>query len=383
MAGPMPLWVYLSPDARRRFMPSLATHLPRDAVMADPEPGLARDTPGILVITDTDVLSTRSDTLREVAALCTPARPILVGGTANRDVLMAAINSWQVGQVLPASATTEDIAVAVIDAHEALAIDASVLATLGDLSDENTRLEAAISRLRETQGQLLHAERLSTVGRITGGLIVALRRHLVALYALEAPLRGDETVADPEVAALVNAAFDGVRGISTLIDEIHAYAEHRENTLSLAVVPLDSLVGRIVAFAGYDRLGRERVVESQLRSRALVEIDHHRLWQAVINLLRNAFQATEELAKIQVSTWVEGVEAIVAVADSGSGIPEDVRRRIFDPFFTTKSDGMGLGLHVTRLSLERQGARIECDSTPGEGTTFRIRMPLQGFIDPG
>jgi signal transduction histidine kinase len=381
MAGTIPLWVYLSPDARQRFMPSLATHLPRGAVLAGPEPVLARENPGILVITDVDVQSKGSDTLREVAALCAPARPVLVGGTANRDVLMAAINSWQVGQVLPATSTTEDIAVAIIDAHEALAIDATVVATLGDLSDENTRLEAAIARLRETQGQLLHAERLSTVGRITGGLIVALRRHLAALDALEAPLRGDGGATDPEVAALVDAAFDGVRGISTLIDEIHACAEHRENALSMAVVPLDSLIGRIVAFARYDRLGRERVVESELRSRALVEIDHHRLWQAVINLLRNAFQATAEFSTIRVSTWVEGLEAIVAVADSGTGIPEDVKRRIFDPFFTTKGDGMGLGLHVTRLSLERQGARIECDSTPGLGTTFRIRMPLRGFTD--
>jgi signal transduction histidine kinase len=80
---------------------------------------------------------------------------------------------------------------------------------------------------------------------------------------------------------------------------------------------------------------------------------------------------------VRVSLKVDGRWIVLAVADTGSGIPAEVLSRIFDPFFTTKQDGgTGLGLAISRQIVNELGGTIDVDTVPGEGTTFRVRLPV-------
>ena len=104
------------------------------------------------------------------------------------------------------------------------------------------------------------------------------------------------------------------------------------------------------------------------------------LSQVFINLLTNAGQAIEGHGTITVRSWSEGEYVFVSVADTGSGIPEEIRCRIFDPFFTTKEigKGTGLGLSICFDIIQKHGGEITVDSAVGHGTTFTIRLPLTG-----
>jgi PAS domain S-box-containing protein len=111
--------------------------------------------------------------------------------------------------------------------------------------------------------------------------------------------------------------------------------------------------------------------------------------QVLLNIVVNAAHAIEdaksngEMGSIRVRTWSDDQSAFFSVADDGGGIPDTIRDRIFDPFFTTKTvgRGSGQGLAICRqIVVNRHGGAIDVDSTPGVGTTFTIRLPLDAHV---
>ncbi len=120
---------------------------------------------------------------------------------------------------------------------------------------------------------------------------------------------------------------------------------------------------------------------------APVECHAGQLNQVFMNLISNAIDALEEahtgqanhLPKLTIQTREENNQIVIRIVDNGTGIPADMRARIFDPFFTTKpiGQGTGLGLSISyQIITERHGGSLECYSQPGEGTEFRIAIPL-------
>ena len=97
-----------------------------------------------------------------------------------------------------------------------------------------------------------------------------------------------------------------------------------------------------------------------------------------MNLLANACDAIAGTGNIWVMTRAEGDTVSVAIRDDGAGIPPAVLGRIFDPFFTTKDvgRGTGLGLAVSHAVVAAHGGRIDVESAPGAGSTFRVRLPV-------
>jgi signal transduction histidine kinase len=109
------------------------------------------------------------------------------------------------------------------------------------------------------------------------------------------------------------------------------------------------------------------------------------------NLLTNAFEALDGKGRIGISAIAEALEqdpafasdphaptpaVIVDVSDDGPGVPTDLSDRIFDPFFTTKPQGSGLGLPIVRKIVDAHDGRIDLTSTPGQGTRFRVTLPV-------
>jgi signal transduction histidine kinase len=130
------------------------------------------------------------------------------------------------------------------------------------------------------------------------------------------------------------------------------------------------------------------VASAQLRNRVNVmrEFDEavarvvcapQQLRQVFLNLVVNAAQAVEDGGHVLVATRNDGAHVVVSVADDGCGIPAELLDRIFDPFFTTKpiGEGTGLGLGIAHQIVASHGGDIEVESTPGEGTVFRVRLP--------
>ena len=108
-------------------------------------------------------------------------------------------------------------------------------------------------------------------------------------------------------------------------------------------------------------------------------VDTNQIEQVLVNIMLNASQAMAGSGRLQISTGLtaDGVNAFVAIADTGCGIPKELLGKIFDPFFTTKeTKGTGLGLAVSYGIIENHGGTIEVESVVGSGSTFTIKLPL-------
>jgi signal transduction histidine kinase len=111
------------------------------------------------------------------------------------------------------------------------------------------------------------------------------------------------------------------------------------------------------------------------RQLPLTPLDPTQIQQVLVNLIKNAMQATTRGGRITLQTHEANDGAWVSISDTGSGIPQDQLNRIFEPFFTTKKQGTGLGLMIVQRIVRAHNGRIELESHVGRGTTFRIWLP--------
>jgi len=107
-----------------------------------------------------------------------------------------------------------------------------------------------------------------------------------------------------------------------------------------------------------------------------IEADEGQLWQAILNLVRNALEAMPNGGSLLVQTTRLGSRVILTVRDTGKGMSEQERQQVFKPFFSTKSSGTGLGLPLTQQIVAEHGGSIRCESAPNKGAAFVIELPL-------
>jgi len=133
-------------------------------------------------------------------------------------------------------------------------------------------------------------------------------------------------------------------------------------------------------------------VETEFGDLPLVICSLSDINQVFLNLLVNAAHAigdvvgeTGRKGTIHLQTQMEGSMALISIADTGAGIPAGIRDRIFDPFFTTKQVGRGTGqgLAIARSVVDRHKGTLTFESEVGKGTTFNIRLPIEGCECPG
>src|SRR5438445_617777 len=123
---------------------------------------------------------------------------------------------------------------------------------------------------------------------------------------------------------------------------------------------------------------RGQTIEEKLaRQLPSAPLDPAQIKQVLVNLLKNAMQATTKGGVLTVQTGSGADGVWVSIADTGCGIPQERLNRIFDPFFTTKKKGSGLGLMIVQRIVREHGGLIKLESHVGQGTTFRIWLPLR------
>jgi signal transduction histidine kinase len=127
-----------------------------------------------------------------------------------------------------------------------------------------------------------------------------------------------------------------------------------------------------------DTLADQRVTVRRVEETPLppVTFDPKQMHQVLINLLKNAQEAMPEGGEITITSRVKGANAEISIADTGVGLAPEVAAKIFEPYFTTKAKGTGLGLAICQGIVQEHGGVITVDSTPGQGTTFTIQLPL-------
>lgn len=246
-----------------------------------------------------------------------------------------------------------------------------------DARESNQQLTCTLAELRETQEQLVQAERLAAVGRLATSVAHELRSPLMvmrsALYFLNRVVSLDEPDT-PDILRRYFAKLDSeIDRQAKIINDLLFFSRNRPR--SLTGVDLNAILTETLIRV---RMPESIVVRQELDP-DLAELlgDADQLQQVFVNLIANAVQAMPEGGSLTLRTRPDGCFAVAEVTDSGVGIAEENIGRIFEPFFTTREKGIGLGLAVSKSLVEGHNGSIEVDSTHGLGTTFTVRLPFE------
>ncbi len=266
-------------------------------------------------------------------------------------------------------------------------------------------LSAAVSRCRaeaerkELQAKLALADRMVSVGTLAAGVahelnnplayvsanVTYLTEQVAHLAALLAPAaRAEAEVADvlAQLDEAARDAKDGVDRMRVIVRDLRTLS--RADDASVGPVDLGPVLDSCVNVA-WNELKHRAHLEKDIRHLPTVLGSAGRLGQIFLNLLVNAAQAVPEgqadQHRIRVSARPLGEDRVVIeVSDTGCGIAPEVLPRIFDPFFTTKPPGVGtgLGLSIVHGIVTSMKGEISVESTPGQGSTFRVVLPVAG-----
>ena len=242
--------------------------------------------------------------------------------------------------------------------------------TIGELEQAQTQLISA-------QDRLVRAEQMAAVGRIASGIAHEVKNHLSPF--LLADMLRRQYPDDEDIQEATELMLEAQRRILGLVDEIRRFASGASAEISMSLQDLAAVTANVVRFVRCDARIRAIVVEVDAPETVLAEFDGDRMRQVLINLIRNASDATDSRHG-QIAIRVRGDEqhAWVEVEDNGVGIPDEIAARIFEPFFTTKGDkGLGLGLDITRNIVEAHGGTMSFRRRDGGGTIFRVSLPRE------
>lgn len=254
------------------------------------------------------------------------------------------------------------------------------------LTLERAELERALNALNETQAQLVHAEKMASIGVLTAGVAHEINNPLAFLLPNFACLEDqcqrilsgdivDHGETKREIDELIHECREGLQRIGDIVKELSFFARRSDSNLRRL-----NLLGLVESVF--------KLLSNQLCHVSLsceiepdVELctDPGQMRQVLLNLLINAVHAIPEESggEVTVTAAIQDGQVALAIRDNGVGIrPEDISR-VFDPFFTTKpvGQGTGMGLAITRQLIERMEGKISIESEIGRGTTISITMP--------
>ncbi|MDQ3805302.1 MAG: ATP-binding protein [Acidobacteriota bacterium] len=281
-----------------------------------------------------------------------------------------------------------------------------------DLERRNSELARRKTELERLQAQIVHSEKMASLGQLAAGVAHELNNpagfiygnmdflgeaveaieRLLTLYdsanlseatraqvaALKGEIDYENTLSD--LRSIIMDCREGAERIKSVVQNLRTFSRLDEAEFKQVDIH-EGIDSTVRLLSRYYSGGRIRLVR-EYGELPVVDCYAGQLNQVWMNLLANAAQAVEQAGggEVTIQTYVERETVMVAVSDTGIGIAPEHLRKIFDPFFTTKpvGEGTGLGLSVTYSIVERHGGFIRVRSRPGQGTTFVVGLPTAG-----
>ena len=278
-----------------------------------------------------------------------------------------------------------------------------------DLVIRNTELAGRKAELEHLQAQIAQTEKMASLGQLAAGVAHELNNPAGFIYSnidvlknyvtrLEHYLSAlDQTPLPPDTTARINALKEEIDYVNIIADLSSILADCYVGAERIRDVVQNLRLFSRLDEADFKRVGFNEGIESTVRLLSLYYRDGRikllqdygelpqvncyaaLLNQVWMNLLMNAAQAIGKSAgEVHIKTRCEGETVIASFSDTGCGIAPEHLKKIFDPFFTTKpvGEGTGLGLSISHSIIARHGGKIDVQSTPGQGTTFTISIPV-------
>jgi signal transduction histidine kinase len=242
-----------------------------------------------------------------------------------------------------------------------------------------TNIEEANRRLQEAQEQLIHGERLATIGELSTGIAHELKGPLIAIGGFARRLARMIPVENPEFG-YIKTIIEEEKRLENILDEVLSFS--KKTTICYERCSIAETVDSALAILVH-AIEKNRVLLQKTfpKKEIMLYGDCQQLKQVFINLFHNALDVmlTGGILKVTISTATLGEKKAVAVriSDTGGGIPHSVRNNIFSPFFTTKSKGTGLGLPITNRIIANHGGKIRVRNHSAGGAEFTVLLPCE------
>jgi len=284
------------------------------------------------------------------------------------------------------------------------------------VEQRTTELNKTLVNLKETQSQLVDAEKMSALGQLTAGVAHEINNPINFVSSNISPLKQDindlkkiiekyeeinansdipEKLAEieqlkqqldyeflkTELNTIIKGIENGANRTTEIVKSLRNFSRLGENALMLADINegIDSTLAILKSSAS------NIDVVKNLKPLPKINCNPGKLNQVLLNVINNALQATKEnttrkeKGKIEIESIDETDNIKITISDNGTGIPDEVKEKIFDPFFTTKKvgDGTGLGLSIAYRIIENHQGQINVESEVNKETTFTIIIPKQ------
>lgn len=251
-----------------------------------------------------------------------------------------------------------------------------------DIGKLGTQFNEMVAQLERNRAEIeeLHrrdmgrAEHLATLGEIAAGLAHEIRNPLAGIAGV-VDVMGKELPAESASRAVLADVQNEIVHIQNILNDLLSYARPRPPTFHPA--NLNTTIEQAVLLARQQvRTRPVQVLFTPNTTLPSVFHDPALIQQVVLNLLLNGIQAITGEGTVEVQLAQEDSQVLITVKDNGRGIPPDALSKIFKPFFTTRKEGTGLGLSLANGIVQSHGGTIEARSAPGQGTQFRIHLPV-------
>lgn len=264
-----------------------------------------------------------------------------------------------------------------------LARNKLLAANIRELSDIYDVLKAKLQdlrlrdeRIKSFEEELVRANKLSALGELAGSIAHEIKNPLISIQGFAGRIlkTGDKERIE-RYARLIEKEAER---LSTVLIKLLEYS--RMDTPRRESVEIDGIIDDTVLFMEHHLTRFKNIEVSVEKGRDVppVMVDKIHVQQALVNIIINAAQSMPKGGTIHIRSGVEDNNAYISVSDSGGGIEPENIGKIFDPFFTTKpkGEGTGLGLSICKRLMKANDGDISVESVPGQGSTFKLLMPL-------
>jgi len=234
-----------------------------------------------------------------------------------------------------------------------------------------------ITQRKEMEKEVRFFERLADVGKAVAYVAHEIRKPLMLIggFARQV-LQCDALKADEKDRQKLDIVVEEVRRLEKLLNGVRLLTRPSSSSEKRSLA-LNQLLNE--TFDLVEPVLKDRSIKLQIdlaEGPLMIQGDSDQLKQVFLNILYNAIEAIADKGEIRIDSRVSRREAEITIADNGPGISWEVQEKIFDPFFTTKGDGTGLGLAISKNIIRDHGGSLDFHSSPGKGTSFYIRLPI-------
>ncbi|WP_214176142.1 sensor histidine kinase [Geomobilimonas luticola] len=221
-------------------------------------------------------------------------------------------------------------------------------------------------------------ERLATMGEVVARVAHEIRNPLFGMTAV-GQILSKELALTPPQKELMDSLLKEAGRLNRMVDDLLFCS--REPKLNRQLFPLKQMIEETLLINAPFAADRGVTMRSDLtEQRVMVDGDQEKIEQVLLNVLKNAIEATPGGGSVDVTLVADRKGTQIMVSDSGTGIPDDIMEKLFDVFFTTKKHGAGLGLSISRTIIESHNGTLTAHNNPDGGATFVIALPQQGRV---